>query len=221
MANGQGTSGGKWIAIIAAFLTIVTSIAAVGSFIIDVRGEVRAIKSETMKNFEKQNKKIESAKQDIKNTEQEIQNIKKEIAIKSLVADAFKEIEIAAVKGVEERERLKLLAQKKEVQGLFTPFLKKGYQQLDSNCGGRSQYKDGISYYKLDIATPLSFAGLKCQGAFLNPKRLLELATDKNNDRPPWAATLQSEEEFKELQKLFELFKKVAPIWVEMGLLVR
>jgi|GEM_PF-5923289 len=201
MANNQGSSGGKWIAGIIAFLTILASIAAIGSFIVDFRSELRAIKSENIKTT----KELISAKQSFDN---QIEKLNKEVTLISNVRQKFNDIE----KIVIEENQLNELAKNTDIQALFSPFLEKGFQMI--------KFVPSVRWYRANERDSLSFARLKEYGVFENYKILLEVATHSENDRPPWRIPT-NEDEWKELRRRFELFKNLAPIWVKMGILSR
>jgi len=66
----------------------------------------------------------------------------------------------------------------------------------------------------------MSFSSLKEYWAFTIIERLVNAATSSDNDRPPWTVP-KTDEDWKIMEYRFELFRKIAPVLVEMKLLAR
>lgn len=74
----------------------------------------------------------------------------------------------------------------------------------------------------MDRATPVSFSGLGKCNALDSAKSFLANANHNENDRPKWVTPGKRDEKgWEDLEKRLELFRKLAPIWVEMGLLAQ
>ncbi len=111
--------------------------------------------------------------------------------------------------------KIRLLASDKNTQDKFRPFLAKGYKIINYIP------KDGTARFRKgnNIRTvPLSFSELTKHGATDKLENFVKIGTSKNNDRPPWPYP-RTEGDWKMYEEMFEKFKKLAPIWVEMGLL--
>jgi len=108
-------------------------------------------------------------------------------------------------------ERDRLLAEAKDlaVQKLFAPFLEKGLIRINIPNGPKTPYPQPVSFK--DMRNVLSDAQTfaKCgAGSYYC----------KHNDRPRWPLPT-TEAEWKEMERRRQLFVKLAPVWIELGLL--
>lgn len=113
---------------------------------------------------------------------------------------------------VGERERLMKLAKDPAIQAKFQPFLAKGRANIGNG------FKQNYAFPK-----PAQFQLLQHGGALDNYEKFAlagcgELNMFGHNDRPRWARPT-NDAELEEMRRRFELFKKLAPIWIELGLL--
>lgn len=131
---------------------------------------------------------------------------------------ARKELEkkyVDLLPSVEEDTYLREVAKRKDVQAQFTPFLSKGYNQI-----GLGFCHDPYRWHAIPKSAPVSLNGLEKCASIANVQNFLRDATHLGNDRPKWATPGKKDEAaWESIEKKLELFKKLAPIWVEMGLL--
>jgi hypothetical protein len=113
---------------------------------------------------------------------------------------------------VGERERLMKLAKDPAIQAKFQPFLARGYANIGNG------FKQNYAFPK-----PAEFRLLQHGHALDNHENFIlagcgQLNMFGHNDRPRWIKPT-NDAEMQEMRRRFELFKKLAPIWIELGLL--
>lgn len=115
--------------------------------------------------------------------------------------------------GRAERKRWQDMAKDPAIQAKFKPFLAKGYNDCASNPRwSQNEFPRPVSLnvlhksHALDNGYEFARAGAGKVGMFTF------------NDRPLWSYPTR-EEDLKPFDELLKLFKQLAPIWVEMGLL--
>lgn len=132
--------------------------------------------------------------------------------------DARKDVEnrySALLPSNEEETYLRQQAARQNIQAQFAPFLQKGYTQI-----GLRHCHEPFRWKKVNRLTAVSYGGMiKCQ-TLDNAENFIRDAAHKENDRPKWAPPgKRNDAAWEQLDKKLELFKKLAPIWVEMKLL--
>jgi len=96
------------------------------------------------------------------------------------------------------------------VQANYEPFLARGvYYPVH---GPRWDYMNGTE------PGPVSYSRLLDSKSLDTFEDFVELATKYKNDRPRWQDA-KTEEDWAEYRRRYEEFKKLAPIWVELGVL--
>jgi len=113
-----------------------------------------------------------------------------------------------------EKDRLIKLAEDPTIQALYSPFLEKGRTSASSDNSGRGWY-----FYSYNgPSRTVRYSAMQRFDMFTDFSDFLVAATSSHNDRRTWRYP-KTDEEWAEYQKRFELFKELAPVWVELGLI--
>ncbi len=114
----------------------------------------------------------------------------------------------------ERLKRLRKLAEDASIQAKYQPFLAKGTYVIGQ--------RTGTGYQPTEPPQPVSYNTLVTANVFTDLKRFVSAGcgrgTRTRNDRPRWAYP-QSEEDWEKYRAMFEEFRELAPIWLDMGLL--
>ena len=143
--------------------------------------------------------------------ETEARNVEAETKRKAAALRAEAEFADAAA----ERERLKKLAQRPDIQFKYRPFLEKG----------RFRPTEDARDNRTETLRPMSYTDLKRFGVLNDYKSFAKAGGcghwgryQQINDRPIWPCP-QREDEFDKYRALFQEFVQLAPIWAETGVL--
>lgn len=116
-----------------------------------------------------------------------------------------------------EKQRLIALAKDPNTQKLFAPFLAKGHTHMMTFGMNGSRMDWFLGTFNGPSRT-IQYSDMQSWRIFTDVRDFIRVATDPRNDRPTWPRP-STDAVWAEYQKRFELFKQLAPVWRELGMI--